>query len=141
MPDAPPPLSPIAADADGWTLIHVHTRTDALRDGTLIDATDLARDAGFRVPVALSAAAWADAVSLTDAARGAGCDELGRLWDVLFCLRCAIASAGNADRSDVRFVVLVVRDRPEPERVALRALIGPGDAGEPVITIMLPGED
>lgn len=137
MPDTPNQTLPVG----NWTLIHAYTRADALRDGTLIDATGLARKAGFRVPVALSTAAWADAVVLTDAARDAGCDEVGRLWDVLWMLRCAIASAGNADRSDVRFVVLVVRDRPEPERVQLRALVGPGDGGEPVITIMLPGED
>lgn len=136
MPD-PTPTTP---DTTGWTLIHAHTRADALRDGTLIDASHLARDIGFSVPVALTAAAWADAVAMTEPARSAGCDEVGRLWDLLFCLRCAIHSS-DTERSEVQFGVFVVRQRREAERVELRALISPGDAGEPVITILLPGED
>src|SRR5262249_4146387 len=33
-------------------------RADALRDGVLIDVTPTAREAGFRYPVALTAATW-----------------------------------------------------------------------------------
>lgn len=40
-------------------LIHRYTRAEALRDGVLIDVSQTARDAGFRYPVALTAAAWA----------------------------------------------------------------------------------
>ena len=36
-------------------VIHVYTRAQAIADGVLIDATELAREAGFRFPVALSA--------------------------------------------------------------------------------------
>ena len=46
--------------------IDVYTRAQALADGALRDVTDLARDAGFRVPVALTAAAWAEAVAWDD---------------------------------------------------------------------------
>jgi hypothetical protein len=46
-------------DAD---LIHRYTRADALRDGVLIDASRASREAGFRYPVTLTAAAWAKCV-------------------------------------------------------------------------------
>jgi hypothetical protein len=43
----------------------------------------------------------------------------------------------------VRFGVHVRNDNCErtPPLVTLRALCGPGDRGEPVITVMLPDED
>ena len=40
--------------------IHVYTRAQAIADGVLVDVSDTARDAGFRVPVALTSAVWAD---------------------------------------------------------------------------------
>ena len=65
-------------------------------------------------------------------------DEAGRLWDVLWLLRCAI---GRSDGGPgVRFGVHVRNDNSEgtPPLVRLKALCGPGDRGEPVITVMLP---
>jgi hypothetical protein len=43
----------------------------------------------------------------------------------------------------VRFGVHVRNDNRErtPPLVRLKAVCGPGDQGEPVITVMLPGED
>lgn len=114
------------ADAD---LIHSYTRAEALEDGALVDASTLAREAGFTVPVAFTCAAWGEAV----ACRGVvGQDEKGRLWDVLSVLRMAARRGGSI----VRFQVLVSR-----VLVNLKAHIGPGDSGEPVVTIMLPQED
>jgi hypothetical protein len=47
----------------------------------LIDVSPTAREAGFKYPVALTAAAWAKCVAVPP---GALCqDEAGRLWDVL----------------------------------------------------------
>ncbi|HKI36594.1 MAG TPA: DUF6573 family protein [Gemmataceae bacterium] len=43
-------------------LIHRYTRADALRDGVLIDVSATAREAGFKYPVALTAAAWVKCV-------------------------------------------------------------------------------
>jgi hypothetical protein len=69
-------------------LIHRYTRAGALRDGVLIDASGAAREAGFRYPVAMTAAAWAKCVAVPP---GVACqDEAGRLWDVLTVLRLAI---------------------------------------------------
>ena len=120
-------------------LIHRYSRADAIRDGVLVDVTETAREAGFKWPVALTAAVWAKCVAVPP---GVACqDEAGRLWDVLFLLRCAI---GRSDGGwEVRFAVHVRNDNREstPPLVKLKALCGPGDQGEPVITVMLPEED
>jgi hypothetical protein len=65
-------------------------------------------------------------------------DEAGRLWDVLYLLRVATGSSAGA--AEVRFAVHVRNDNREGTlpRVRLRAVCGPGDDGEPVITVILP---
>ena len=69
-------------------------------------------------------------------------DEAGRLWDVLTLLRWAIRRQDGAAR-EVRFGVHVRNDNREgtPPLARLKALCGPGDLGEPVITLMMPDED
>jgi hypothetical protein len=97
------------------------------------------REAGIRYPVALTRAVWQRCVAVPP---GVLCqDEAGRLWDVLFLLRWAIGrSAGGPV---VRFGVHVRNDNRErtPPLVQLKAVCGPGDDGEPVITVILPEED
>jgi hypothetical protein len=41
----------------------------------------------------------------------------------------------------IKFVVHVQNDDGPPRPVHLKAICGPGDEGEPVITILLPNED
>ena len=117
-------------------VIFSYTRREALADGVLIDVTQMAQEAGFIMPVAMTAAAWEMYVKVPD---GVGCqDEQGRLWDVLMMLRFAIKKDGRG--STLLFTVYVNND-DEPKPVRLKAVCGPGDSAEPVITIMLPGED
>ena len=130
-------LSAFFAGAD---LIHVYTRAQALADGLLIDVTQTAREAGFKVPVAITAAVWADCVAWDMEHEVCPQDETGRLWDVLCMAAFAARSRPDADR--IGFGVLRVRcGRLRPDLVRLVLVVGPGDAGEPVMTIMLPGED
>jgi hypothetical protein len=117
-------------------LIHRYSRADALRDGVLIDASATAREAGLRWPVALTRAAWERCVTVPP---GVACqDEAGRLWDVVWLLRCAVGQGGP----EVRFGVHVRNDNRErtPPLVRLKALCGPGDDGAPCITVMLADE-
>ena len=69
-------------------LIFSYTRRQAIADGVLVDVSTLAKEAGFRFPVAVTAAVWAECVTVPDGV--AGQDETGRLWDVLNMLRFAI---------------------------------------------------
>jgi hypothetical protein len=120
-------------------LIHRYTRAEAIRDGVLIDVSATAREAGFKFPVALTAAVWSKCVAVP---AGVLCqDEAGRLWDVLSMLRFAIR--GSKDARELRFAVHVRNDNRDrtPPLVRLKALCGPGDQGEPVVTVMMPEED
>jgi hypothetical protein len=47
-------------------VIAIYTRSEALADGVLIDASAMAREAGFKWPVAITAAAWEDCVAWTE---------------------------------------------------------------------------
>ena len=119
-------------------LIHRYTRAEAIADGVLIDVSATAKEAGFKYPVALTAAAWARCVAVPQGVLGQ--DEAGRLWDVLTMLRYALRRQGGAE---VRFGVHVRNDNRErtPPLVRLKALCGLGDRGEPVLTVLMPDED
>ena len=123
--------------------IAVYTRKQAIEDGVLVDlmqpeTVSLVREAGFKFPVAMTAGAFAATVAEIGKPLPEGQDIQGRLWDVLWMLACAIKTAGSTDR--VRFRVGVWNGRRRDE-VKLWLLCGPGDGGEPVVTIMLEGED
>jgi hypothetical protein len=138
--------------------IHSYTRAQAIADGVLVDlttATDdrgqlLCQQAGFKVPVAITRTAWAKTVEVAGAWKPNGDGEVlelkggqsltGRLWDLLWLLRVAGRQPGMTDR--VHFQVLVdVHGDGRHETVKLWALCGPGDDAQPVISIMLEGED
>ncbi|NCA72424.1 MAG: hypothetical protein EOM91_20635 [Sphingobacteriia bacterium] len=125
---------------DGGVVIYAYTRAQAIDEGSLIDVTDLARDAGFKVPVALTAKVWADCVEWDQTREIAPQDETGRLWDVLAMAH--MATRGRLDTDRLTFSVLRIGPgRLRPSRVTLALVIGSGDHGEPVITIMQPEED
>ena len=100
--------------------------------------TATARQAGIRYPVALTRTPWERCVRVPP---GVACqDEAGRLWDVLWLLALSLRHAQGAL---VRFAVHVRNSNREgtPPLVRLKALCGPGDDGEPVLTVLLPDED
>lgn len=132
-------------DLFGDTIIHTYTREDALNDGALIDlnalpdADGLARDAGFRYPIAITAAAYAE--TITPPEDQPGQDTIGRAWDVLTMAAIA-AKAPGLDPTRKTFTI--VRTTPtsgEPQPIELVMTCGPGDSPAPVLTIMLPTED
>jgi hypothetical protein len=128
-------------------VIHAYTRAQGIADGVLHDVTDMAREVGFKIPVALTAGAWNDCVAWTDAddkRKGGftGQSNNGRLWDVLNMTRFAAARQPDRDRVNVVLVRIPRSGRGTmARRVHLVAVVGPGDNAEPVITIMLPDED
>jgi hypothetical protein len=120
-------------------VISVYTRAQAIADGVLIDTTETAKEAGFRVPVAITAAVWADCVAWDNRHEQATQDESGRLWDVLSM--AAHAARLNQGSLAPFFVARIPSQGTRLESVQLVCHIGPGDDAEPVITIMQPGED
>lgn len=123
--------------------VHIYTRAQAIEDGILVDVSDIAREAGFRIPVAITRTAWVDSVewSETDSRRQVYQDEKGRLWDVLWMATQA-ARRGTGGHLVFQLYRVPRGGRAvRPRLVTLHMHIGPGDDLEPVITITLPGED
>jgi len=135
-------------------VIYAYTRAQALADGVLVDVSNAALEAGFKVPVAMTRAAWSDFVEWSDedTRRQTTQNESGRLWDVLWMGYVAIASrlrVPESGRSQERFPALFYQlyrvprggGVTRPRKATLKMLSGPGDNGEHVITILLPHED
>lgn len=126
-------------------VISIYTRAQAIEDGVLIDTGSMAQEAGFKWPVAVTSAAWDDCIAWTedDSDKQVYQDQSGRLWDVLFMASHAIRQAsGSGDRLLFK-LYRVRRDGYSKKAIlaTLKLIVGPGDQGEPVITILLPNED
>ena len=136
-------FSALFGDAE---VLDTYTRAQAIDDGTLVDVTDQARQLGFRCPVALTRAVWADCVEWDDLAgrrTGTPQDETGRLHDVLWMTYLAVRRAREESRVPVELHRIPRDGRPGngPQSIRLEAVCGPGDERELVITIQQPGED
>jgi hypothetical protein len=128
--------TPEGPEWDGFEIISSYTRAEAIADGTLVDVTETAREAGFKFPTAVTSGVWAGVIEPAEQDRELGQSEQGRLWDILQVLRATGRNAGERHE----FKVIVAKG-VRRELVDLVAVVGPGDTPEPVITIMLPSED
>ena len=122
-----------------FEVIHSYTRAEALADGVLIDVSETAKETGFTVPVAMTTRLWHEHITPGEADRDSGQSERGRLWDVLSVLYWTIKGSSQ-EGPETRFKTDFIMEG-KPETVEMYAVIGPGDSMEPVITIMLIGED
>jgi hypothetical protein len=137
-------------------VISSYSRAQAIEDNVLVSLNDpsftfrpglnICAEAGIKFPVAMTIAAFAKTVSELEMPLPPCQDISGRLWDVLTMFKWAAKRGG----SEIRFPVTVINwvcvggkrtNRTKRETVILKALCGPGDNGDPVITIMLPDED
>jgi len=121
-------------------VISSYSRAQAIEDGVLVDVSSVAREAGIKFPVAMTSAVWGKYVEVPE---GVKCqDETGRLWDILWMFRCAAAKFSGSTLLFKLYVRNHNRERlNRNDLVTLKAVCGPGDDAEPVITIMLPDED
>ena len=128
-----------------FEVISSYTRAQAIDDGVLVDlmqakTIEAVRDVGIRFNTAMTAAAFSQTVAPIDGGKlPAGQDLQGRLWDVLWMLKNAIRNSGDTDI--IHFKVIVAQMNNTRKLIKLKAVCGPGDNAEPVITIMLPDED
>ena len=124
----------------GAEVIYAYTRKDALADGVQIDVSEVAREAGLKFPVYLTRAVWESYVSVPDGVRCQ--DENGRLWDIVWMLRCA---ARRTNGPQMLFGLHVRNDNRDrtPPLVNLKAVCGPRDIDDPqpAITVLMPDED
>lgn len=134
----------VTIGGESWPVISCYSRAQALAEGNLLDISEEARVFGFGWPVAVSRALWAD---LGDIPASRMWESLsGRLSDLLGRLSLLAGRTGG-DRIAMAFLLSLPRFEPLPEDIEdwplyhVMALCGPGDEGEPVITICLPGEE
>ena len=124
---------------DKETIIYSYTRQQAIEDGTFVDVTQTAKEAGFRWPVAVTRNVWDSLIVPTEKAKSYGQDLQGRLWDVLWMLRLAIRRAEPGERLVVYDVIFQngpgTRNR---KTVTLWAVTEDAGDGSPAITVMLP---
>ena len=136
---------PVGGEYDA---VFTYTRKQAITDGVLVDMTKdkfgtALHEAGFHRHTAMTATAFAEVIGDVDSLPS-GQDQIGRWWDVLTVMRFAIGAAIRKSPSvrvdNVPFKVLVWNGTKH-EAKSLYVNCGPGDNAEPVLTIMLEGED
>ncbi len=119
-----------------------YARADALSDGTLVDVTVMAAEAGIHYPVAVTRGVW-DRYVIPDEQSGAlGHTWEGRLWAIFTVFRWETRSGQPKPREweDIPLELCLVMEGNRWERVTLRAVLAPEDDTGPVITIMAPDE-
>lgn len=115
-------------------VISRYTRAQAIEDGVLVDVTELAAEAGFKFPTAISAGVKA---VIDDVPGGSGQDTKGRLWDVLHLASFAVRRVPQGeDRAFYDVTISTPGNRQNVEHLVVH--IGPGDTAEPVLTICHP---
>ena len=125
-------------------IIFVYTRADAISDGVLVELSDqIVSEAGIKVKVAVTRAVWDDYLSPSYLDELPGQSVEGRIWDLLWMFGSAARRSRHASTIQFRVLFVTMKESGSivTEDVLLKAVCGPGDEGEPVITIMLPWED
>ena len=123
-------------------VIFKYTREDALKDGVLVDISTAPAtiEAGIKFPVGVTTAVF-NVLNPTEDLKKLGQSLEGRLWDMWMIFRSEVKKRG-ANTDEIHFAPLFLQsgsDKPAP--VKMWAKCGPGDNSEPVITIMMEGED
>jgi DNA repair protein RadC len=132
---------PVCYSIHEWEVIYAYTRSQALADGVLVDVSQMASEAGFRYPTAITADLHAR-LTPNQQEEELGQSYAGRLWDVVFLASFAARQAGVADQS--QFEVSLFEDAKDSPHSRYRSIlklwivVSPGDEGEPVITIGFP---
>lgn len=127
-----------------FEVIASYSRAQAIEDGMLVDLMqpgmgELVREAGLRMPIAMTIGAYAATIQDPGVELPPCQDVNGRLWDVLQVLRYAIRKMPEGE--DRVWFQVMVWNGEQSEEIRLWSICGPGDNLEPVITIMLEGED
>ena len=127
-------------DGNEFSVIYTFTREDAIESGALVDLTKEAEQAGFKIPVAMSAGLYHEYVKPSEELEAAGQSFEGRLHDVLMMLRYAAKDRWDGTR--VEFEVLFqVEKTPSFKKVLCIAAVEGDSNGNPCLTIFRPEDD
>jgi hypothetical protein len=135
--------------ANEQVMISSYSRKEAIADGVLVDVSEAAKEAGIVYPTALTQTVWDGYVVPLESVKHYQ-DINGRLWDILTMFHhyaknwkpAAEVTESSKDTAQImHFKVLFEMAPGKKEFTDLKAVCGPGDTAEPVLTIMLPTED
>ena len=124
---------------DSWNLVYCYSRAQAILDGVLVDVTEQAKAIGFKLSTVVTDHLFHGYVEVPKGLEGEGQSVTGRLHDLMVLALFAARKAVNTDSVTFKVDFLMAPGRKETVEVV--AHIGPGDHGEPVLTIMLPDGD
>lgn len=120
-------------------VISRYTREEAIADEVLYDLTEWARETGFKVPVAVTAAVYHD---LANVPSTHSFESLrGRAHDLLWMSYMASKRNPTVQQVEVSMYLNTEPGNDFAQPYTVKSHIGPGDRGEPVITIMKLDED
>lgn len=137
---------------EGFDEVYTYTRAQAIADGVLVDVSEAAKEAGYKIPVALTKGAWDRCVAwqFSDSEYNARCEDTRR-WDVLWMstindTRLLVTKTNLALVYEFQLHARRNPDDNEGEMgmgplVTLVLTVSPDENGKPVATISLPGED
>ena len=116
-------------------IIFTHTRQDLLSDGALVDVSDMAREAGFTWPVAITAKVMEVIENIPPSKSHQ--DTKGRLWDVLW------TASRAAKRGGTNILYRLICHHGRRTYLTLKMVSRPHGPYDdcPCITIMMPWED
>lgn len=117
-----------------------YTRAQAISDGVLVDlSTSFPSDTRmFKWNLCCTESVWA-LIENTAKTEDLDCPDV-YVWDLAFMAFNAIRTQGNTGSEHLFFkITLPLCENGTEHR--LKLVCGPGDAGEPVLTIMLINED
>lgn len=134
---------------EGMAVISSYTRAEAIDDGVLVQVEEkIAKEAGFRWPVAVTDRVHNDVLNVPDHPKAMGQSYAGRLWDVLYMGAHAVRmkkrqielqGLGDDDGRIIGFEVLATNAQGEQQLHKLWLVMSfEGDGGTPVLTIMFP---
>ncbi len=132
----------VRPDSEDEEVIFSYTRAQALADGVLVDVTQAASEAGFRFPTAISVDLHAR-LTPNEREKSLGQSYAGRLWDVLYLAAIAGQRVGFENLASIQVGLFEIEEDQLHvtycgNLLTLWVVVGPGDIGEPVITIGFP---
>jgi hypothetical protein len=116
--------------------LSVDSRTERILRGELRDVSELAREAGFVWPVALTAAVWQQIEAIPPSQSHQ--DVTGRLWDVLYMGRQAIRVMRRHDRTELLYRLIMHVGRYTYITLKIVLVV---EGGDPTLVIALPYEE
>ena len=122
--------------------VYTYTRQNAIDDGVLVNVSEMATEAGFRYPVAITERLNNHIENIPEEYSHE--DYFGRLWDVLLMGMMNIKRAMKyRQESPIVLYDLISHSKGQEHEdlTTLKIMVHGGDNGEPAMTIMFPDED